>query len=79
MNSTNTSLFIILSKLPTLNLPIKKPPFIKVAIFSDVILVLNIHYMINIYKTIKPSHFEELHMIQNNNNLMFHVIFMFSN
>ena len=79
MNSTNTSLFIILSELPTLNLPIKKPPFIKVAIFSDVILVLNIHYMISIYKTIKPSHFEELHMIQNNNNLMFHVIFIFSN
>ena len=51
----------------------KKPPFIKVAIFSDVILVSNYHgcrreaiysvphYLIDIiYKTVKPSHLEKL-------------------
>ena len=67
-------MFIIPGKLLSLNLPIyKKPPFIKVAIFSDVILVSNYHgckeevinliphYLIDIiYKTVKPSHLEKL-------------------
>ena len=74
LNWTNTSLFIILGKLPTLNLP----PFIKVAIFSDEILVLNYHgckeeatnliphYLIDIIqKTVKPSHLEKLQITQN--------------
>ena len=44
INWANTSLFIILGKFPTLNLATyKKPPFIKVAIISDVILVSNFH------------------------------------
>ena len=69
----------------------KKPSFIKVAIFSDVILVLNYHgckgeainliplYLIDITrKTVKPSHLEKLQIIQNINKLMFQVIFIFS-
>ena len=44
INWANTSLFIIHGKFPTLNLATyKKPPFIKVAIISDVILVSNFH------------------------------------
>ena len=67
------------------------PPFIKVAIFSDVILVSNYHgckeevinliahYLVNIiYKTVNPSHLEELEIIRNVNKLMFQVIFIFS-
>ena len=41
INWANTFLFIILDKLLTLNLPIKS--HLKVAIFSDVILVSNYH------------------------------------
>ena len=88
INWANTSLFIIVGKHPSLNLPIKshlslrelflfkstykKPPFIKGAIFSDVILVSNHHgckveainlmphYLIDIiHKTLKPSHLEK--------------------
>ena len=68
-----------------------KPPFIKIAIFSDVILVSNYHgckeevinliphYLIDIiHKTVKPSHLEKLQIIQNINKLMFQVIFIFS-
>ena len=63
----------------------KKPSFIKVAIFSDVILVssypscnrktINLipHYMIR-----DRSYLEKLQIIQNINNLMFQVIFIFS-
>ena len=37
------------------------------------------HYMTDIiYKTVKPSHLETFQMIQNINNLMFQVIFIFS-
>ena len=62
----------------------------KVAIFSDVILVSSYHsckgesanliphYMIDvIYKIVNPSHLEKLRFIQNINNLMFQVIFIF--
>ena len=65
INCASTSLFIILGKFPSLNLAtFKKPPFIKVAIISDVILVSNFdgckgkaitllaHYFIDIYKTV---------------------------
>ena len=31
-----------------------------------------------IYKTVKPSHLEKLQIIKNINNLMFQVIFIFS-
>ena len=68
----------------------KKPPFIKVVIFSDVILVssypgckeesLNLipHYLVDIiHKIVKPSHLEKLQIIQNINKLMFQVIFIF--
>ena len=61
-----------------------------IAIFSDVMLVSNYHgykgqtvnliyyYMIdNIYKSVKLSHLENLQIIQNINNLMFQVIFIF--
>ena len=41
VDKANTFLFITLGKLPTLNLSITNPPFIKVAIFSDAILVLS--------------------------------------
>ena len=63
----------------------------KVAIFSDVVLVSNYHgckgeaiklisyYMIDIiYKTVKPSHLKKLQIIQNIKNLMFQAIFIFS-
>ena len=69
----------------------KQPPFIKVAILSDVILVSNYHgckgettnlvphYMIDIiYKTVEPSHLEKLQIIQNKNSLILQVIFIFS-
>ena len=37
------------------------------------------HYLIDIiHKTVKPSHLEKLQIIQNINNLMFQVIFIFS-
>ena len=37
------------------------------------------HYMIdNIYKTVKPSHLEKLEIKQNINNLMFQVLYIFS-
>ena len=80
-----SSLFIILDTIL-----IKKSPFIKEAIFSDVILVSNYHiyeeeriklipdHMINIiYKTVTPS-FEKLQIIQNLNSLLFQVILIFS-
>ena len=35
-------MFIILGKLPTLNLPIKKSPILKVAIFSDSLMLHNL-------------------------------------
>ena len=66
----------------------KKPPFIKVGILSDVILVSNYHgckgeadrhYVIDIiHKTVKPSHLEKLIIMQNMEKLMFQVIFVFS-
>ena len=72
---------------PTCN----KPPFIKVAIFSDVVLISNYYgckgvaiklmpyYMINIiYKNVKPWRLKKLQIIQNINNLMSQVIVMFS-
>ena len=42
INWTNTFLFIILGKLPTLNLPIKSHPLLK-QLFSGVFLVSNYH------------------------------------
>ena len=37
------------------------------------------HYLIDIiYKTVKPSHLEKLKIIQNINNLMFQIVFIFS-
>ena len=67
-NWANTSLFIILRKFPTINLATyKKPPFIKVAIISDMILVSNFHgckgkaisllphCLIDIYKTVAKA------------------------
>ena len=37
------------------------------------------HYVVDIiYKTIKASHLKTLQIIQNRNNLMFQVIFKFS-
>ena len=37
------------------------------------------HYLIDtIYKTVKPSHSEKLQIIKSINNLMFQVIFIFS-
>ena len=91
INWDKTSLFIIHGKLPTLKSTYKKPPFIRVAFFSDVILVPNYHgckeeiinliphYLIDIiYETIKPSHLKKLQIMQNVNKLMFQVIFIFS-
>ena len=59
-------------------------------IFSEVILVSNCHgfkgdakgliphYLIDIiHKTVKPSHLENIQIIQNINKLMFQVIFVF--
>ena len=90
LNWAPTSLFIILGKLPTLNLSIKSHPSL-VAIFSDVILVscyhgykeevINLipHYFIDIiYKNVKPSHLEKLQIVQNINEVMFQIIFIFS-
>ena len=69
INWTNISLFIIPVTIPSFESAYKKPPFIKKAIFSDVILVSDYHgckgetikfilyYIIDIiYKTVKPSH-----------------------
>ena len=90
LNWAPTSLFIILGKLPTLNLSIKSHPSL-VAFFSDVILVscyhgykeevINLipHYFIDIiYKNVKPSHLEKLQIVQNINEVMFQIIFIFS-
>ena len=62
-----------------------------VTISSDVISVSNYHgckgeainlmphYVVDIiYKTVKASHLKKLQIIQNRNNLMFQVIFKFS-
>ena len=91
INWINTSLCIILNKLPTLNLPIKSYPSLRWLFFSDVILVSNYHgckkeainlipqYLIDIiHKLVKPSHLEKLQIIQSINKLMFHIIFTFS-
>ena len=92
INRANTSLFIIPGTFPTLQLPIKSHPSSrKFFFFSDVVLVSNYHgskreviklipySMIDItYKTVKPSHLKKLKIIQNVKNLMFQVIFMFS-
>ena len=72
INWDNNCLFIILGKLPTLNLPIKSHPSFKFAIFSNVILVPNYYgckgeainliprYLIEIiHKTLKPSHLQK--------------------
>ena len=69
----------------------RKPPFIKVAIFSHVILVSNYHgckgeainllrhYLIDIInKTVKTLHLENVQIIQNIKKLMLQVIFIFS-
>ena len=74
-----------------LNLPIKSYTLLGQFFFSDETLVSNYHgcngeainliphYMIDIiYKTVKPSHLQKLQIIQNINNLMFQVIFIFS-
>ena len=63
----------------------------KVAIFSDVVLVshyhgskgevinLKPHYLIDdIHKTVRPSHLEKLQIILNINKQMFQVIVIFS-
>ena len=87
-NWANTPLFIILGKIPMLNLPIKcQSSLTEKAIFSDVILVPNYHvckgkmrnlikhYLLHIiHKTVKLSHLEELQFIQNINKLMFQII-----
>ena len=62
------------------------PPFINVAISSDVTLVSNYHdckeeainlmphYLIDvIYKTVKPAHLEKLYIVQNINNVPSHL------
>ena len=90
INWDKTSLFIIHGKLPTLKSTYKKPPFIRVAFFSDVILVPNYHgckeeiinliphYLIDIiYKTVKPSHLEKLKIIRNVDKPMFQAIVIF--
>ena len=91
-NWVNTSLCIILGKLPSLNLSIKSHPSLRWLFFSDVIILvpnyngckeeainLIAQYLTDIiHKLVKPSHLEKLHFIQNINELMFHVIFTFS-
>ena len=70
---------------------LEKFTLIKVAIFADVILVSNYHfykgerkniiphYMIDIiYKPVKPSHLKKLQIMQNINNLISQVNFIFS-
>ena len=87
INWGNTFLFII-SNFESTD---KKPPFTKVAIFSDIVLVSNYHgctgetlyliphYLIDtIHTTVKQSHLEKLQIIQNINKLMFLLIFIFS-
>ena len=67
----------------------KKPPFIKVAIFSSVVLVSNYHgckgeaiklisyFMMDIiYKTVRPSHLKKLQIIKKYKKLMFQVNFI---
>ena len=57
----------------------------KVAIFSEVVLLSNYHArkgeaikLIDIiYKIVKPSHLKKLQIIQNIKNLMLQVIFIF--
>ena len=84
-------MFIILGKLPTLNLPIKSHSSLSFTIFSNVILVPNYHgckgeainliphYLIDIiHKTVKPSHLKQLQIMQNITKLMFQVILIFS-
>ena len=92
INWANTSLFIILGKLPTLNLPIKSHPSLMQPLFlmefqCQVIMVAKKRYLINliphylidiIYKTVKPLHLEKLQIMQNLNRRMFQVIFIFS-
>ena len=90
INWASTSLFVILGKLPTLNLPKKKPPFIKVAIFSDNFSVklpwlqrrgtnLIPHYLTDIISNnCKAITFWKIAIIPNGNKLMFQVIFIFS-
>ena len=92
INWAKTYLFIILGKLPTLNLRIKSHTSLRSLNFFDEILVSNYHgckgeainwiprYMIDIiYKTVKPSLLEKLQMIKNINKLMkFQVTFIFS-
>ena len=70
----------------------RKPLFIKLAIFLMCLaLVSNYHswkgeliklipqYMVDIiYKTLKSSHLKKLQIIENINNLMFQIIFIFS-
>ena len=65
----------------------KKSPFIKVAIFFWYNFSINLSWLqsgddkINmidiIYKTVKPSHLKKIQIIQNINNLMFQIIFIF--
>ena len=70
----------------------KRPPFIKVAIVFWCSFIKNHHggctvetiklipyYIIDIiYKTLKPLHLKKMQIIQNIKNLIFHVIFIFS-
>ena len=91
INWANTSSFIIPGTLSTLILPAKNNNSSRQLFFSDVVLVSNYYcckeeaiklisyYMIDIsYKTVKQSHLKKLQIIQNINNLMSQVIFMFS-
>ena len=84
VNYANTTLFISFLIHSNFESAYKKPPFNKVAIFSDVILVSNhygckgetikfIPYYLTdiIYKTVKPSHLKKLQIIQNINNIMY--------
>ena len=76
------TLFVILGKLQTLNLPIKSYFSLRHYFFYLILVsryhgckgeAINLkpHYMIDIYKTVKPSNLEKLQIIQNVNNLMF--------
>ena len=93
MNWANISSFIIPNTLPTLKLPIKRHPSSgSLVFFSGIGFISNYHgckgeaiklipyYMIDIiYKTIRPSRLKKLQVIQNMKNLMFQVLFIFSN
>ena len=73
INWANTSLFIILGKLPDVILVSNYHGC------KEEVINLIPHYLIDIiYKTVKPSHLEKLKTIQNVNKLMFQVIFIFS-